>query len=352
MRERIARRDFLRLAGLGLAAPLVDRWPGLAGGPRALPGTDAPVPALGRVTVYATYVRETASPDGTALATVSYDDVLSIVGAADTEGIWDHNPRWYQTPEGYVYSSFVQPVEDAPQAADWNLPATGFWAEVSRPHVDARTRPDPGAPRRYRLYYSSVYRVVTVAAAADGSSWYGLAEWELTRPSFYAPAESLRRLGEADLAPISPGADKAIKIFIGDQRLEAYEGGQQVFTGRIASGASFFVVGGVLQHFHTPLGQFRVLRKAFASHMTGGTRGQGDYYDLPGVPFCTYFTRSRVAIHGAYWHNDYGRPRSHGCVNMLPGDARWIYRWAEPAVAYDSRSLDVREGGTPVEVVY
>jgi lipoprotein-anchoring transpeptidase ErfK/SrfK len=76
----------------------------------------------------------------------------------------------------------------------------------------------------------------------------------------------------------------------------------------------------------------------------------GDDFDLPGVPFDSYFWGS-VAIHGTYWHNDYGRPRSHGCVNVPSEAAKWIFRWTTPVVPYEEYGLRVQEGGTLV-VVY
>jgi lipoprotein-anchoring transpeptidase ErfK/SrfK len=55
-------------------------------------------------------------------------------------------------------------------------------------------------------------------------------------------------------------------------------------------------------------------------------------YDLPGVPWVSYFTSNGVAFHGTYWHNDFGVPHSHGCINLTPEDAKWVYRWTTPAV--------------------
>ena len=72
-------------------------------------------------------------------------------------------------------------------------------------------------------------------------------------------------------------------------------------------------------------------------------------FDLPGVSFDSYFWGA-IAIHGTYWHNDYGRPRSHGCVNVPPQAAKWIYRWTTPVVPYEKENLRVEEGGTPVIV--
>jgi lipoprotein-anchoring transpeptidase ErfK/SrfK len=55
-------------------------------------------------------------------------------------------------------------------------------------------------------------------------------------------------------------------------------------------------------------------------------------FDLPGVPWVSYFTSNGVAFHGTYWHNDFGVPHSHGCINLTPEAAKWVYLWTTPAV--------------------
>ena len=55
-------------------------------------------------------------------------------------------------------------------------------------------------------------------------------------------------------------------------------------------------------------------------------------FDLPGVPWVLYITKSGISFHGTYWHNDYGHPRSHGCINLTPQAAKWLYRWTSPVV--------------------
>ncbi len=172
---------------------------------------------------------------------------------------------------------------------------------------------------------------------ADSRLWYRLRENHTTNVRRYVPAEHVRPIYAEDLAPISPRVyDKRIEISLADQLLIAFEDGEPVFTTLISGG-----VGG---DHATPRGNHRVIFKTPSRHMVG------DDYNLPGVPFATYFWGS-VAIHGAYWHNDYGRPRSHGCVNVPPEAARWIFRWTRPVVPYEKDGLRVKEGGTPV-VVY
>ena len=66
--------------------------------------------------------------------------------------------------------------------------------------------------------------------------------------------------------------------------------------------------------------------------MMGGASDDG--WDILAVPWTSLFVGTGVAIHGAFWHNDFGTPKSHGCVNATPEDAKWIFRWTTPQVPY------------------
>jgi lipoprotein-anchoring transpeptidase ErfK/SrfK len=83
--------------------------------------------------------------------------------------------------------------------------------------------------------------------------------------------------------------------------------------------------------------------------MSGGTTGGG--YDLPGIGWVTLFVSNGVAIHSTFWHNNFGFPMSHGCVNARPQDAQWIFRWTTPFIDYDPGDATVSmPGGTRVLV--
>jgi lipoprotein-anchoring transpeptidase ErfK/SrfK len=93
-----------------------------------------------------------------------------------------------------------------------------------------------------------------------------------------------------------------------------------------------------------------VLYQRHTQRMIGGSGD--DRYDLPGIAFPVYFTWSGVAIHGTYWHNDYGRRHSHGCVNVTNEAAQWVFRWTDPPVPYDQHTLmSSPSEGTRVVVV-
>ena len=115
------------------------------------------------------------------------------------------------------------------------------------------------------------------------------------------------------------GDNKWIEIDLSDQRLYAHEGDRVVYSFLISSGKWYL----------TPTGEFRVWIKLRYHTMIGGSRLLGTYYNLPNVPYVMYFYRG-FGIHGTYWHNNFGHPMSHGCVNMRTEDAEQLFYWAHP----------------------
>jgi lipoprotein-anchoring transpeptidase ErfK/SrfK len=75
----------------------------------------------------------------------------------------------------------------------------------------------------------------------------------------------------------------------------------------------------------------------------------GDEYDLRDVPYVQYFSEN-YAFHAAYWHDAFGSPKSHGCINLSPSDARWLFHWTDPAVPLLWHGAFSLRGGTPVHI--
>ncbi len=124
------------------------------------------------------------------------------------------------------------------------------------------------------------------------------------------------RIGKAGAAPApsqpAPTAGRWIDVNLRTQRLTAYQGNTPVFSALISGG---------LPRTPTVVGRFAIYAKLTSTRMTGPG------YDLPGVPYTMYFYKG-YAIHGTYWHNNFGHPMSHGCVNMRTQDAAWLFNWA------------------------
>ncbi len=267
------------------------------------------------------------------------DSTFAILSALLGDRPQSHNNVWYLIPGGYVHSAWVQPMTYyVPQPVEYTLPEWGFWGEICRPYASARSAPSGAADENYRLYYGTVHHVISVVDDPAGGSWYQIYD-ELPPPTtHWVRAHHVRRLTDWDLRPISPYIpleQKRIEINLAGQTVICYEGEQAVFFTRCASGAVFSYADGSAEDFRTPKGEHVVLLKQPSRHMQGGVEGEDDYFDLPGVPWNIFFTYSGIAIHGTYWHNDYGVPRSHGCVNVSPEAARWIYRWTYPIAPYE-----------------
>jgi hypothetical protein len=114
--------------------------------------------------------------------------------------------------------------------------------------------------------------------------------------------------------------DRWISINLYEQTISAYENGQLVYATLASTG---------LRGWWTQPGSFQVYAKLERDDMSGSFEAdRSDYYFLQDVPWVLYYDKAR-AIHGAYWHNGYGYPRSHGCVNLSPTDSRWFYQWAD-----------------------
>lgn len=115
---------------------------------------------------------------------------------------------------------------------------------------------------------------------------------------------------------------KRILVDRSEQKLYAYDGDILFTEQSISTG---------LELTPTPRGTFTVYKKTPSRYMQGPLPYLIDQqrYDLPGVPWNLYFTEAGAVIHGAYWHNSFGKPYSHGCVNLPPQEAQKIYLWAE-----------------------
>lgn len=114
--------------------------------------------------------------------------------------------------------------------------------------------------------------------------------------------------------------ERWIEIDLSAQKLYAHEGNNIVYTFDTSSG---------LPWMPTPTGEFYLWAKVRSQLMSGGSIANGTYYYLPNVPYVQFF-HGAYAIHGAYWHMDFGYPRSHGCVNLRVEDAKTLFYWTSP----------------------
>ncbi len=117
---------------------------------------------------------------------------------------------------------------------------------------------------------------------------------------------------------LPPTTGRWIDVNVTNQTVTAYEGATPIKTVRTSTG---------LPRTPTVLGTFKIYRKLATQTMSGGNQFSGDHDYLPNVPNVMYFYQG-YALHGTYWHSNFGRPMSHGCVNLTLADAKWFYEWA------------------------
>lgn len=364
----LSRRDFLKLSGLGLGAlafnPLKGAFKNISPLPQ-FPAGDF----LGRVAVTpnfnSTELKATPNDSAPAIRQVGQDEVVvwqrEVVGTNAHQGF---STRWVETPEGYIYAPHLQPVRNLPNKPLTGMPAgkQGFWAEVTVPYVDLQILNAPISPamkfsQQYnipmRLYYSQVVWIDQVGADANGNILYrfneapghGYGYGDL----FYADSAAFRPLTDDDVSAINPNVDPATKKIEVDatsehQYLSCFEGTNEVYFCRISTGYG--------EAFSTPLGVQAISWKIMSIHMAANTASDSGY-DTMGVSWPTFFnTNVGAAIHGVFWHNDFGVRRSHGCINVAPEDAKWIFRWTAPFVSLDQSEIKMTwpNVGTPVDV--
>jgi len=152
---------------------------------------------------------------------------------------------------------------------------------------------------------------------------YGVSVWGLVQangirnPSLIYPGQVLRiPRSSISARPSLPStgnpSGRWIDIDLSAQRVTAFQGSTPVRSTLVSTG---------LPRTPTPVGQYRVYVKYSSASMSGPG------YHYPNVPYVMYFYRG-YSFHGTYWHSNFGRPMSHGCVNMPTSEARWLYNWA------------------------
>jgi lipoprotein-anchoring transpeptidase ErfK/SrfK len=159
--------------------------------------------------------------------------------------------------------------------------------------------------------------------------------------------ESVRLLSVRDGFPsVAHGSRKWIDVSIKDQTLVAYVGQNAVFATLVSTGRG--EMGDPERDQATVRGTFMIYEKSVSSTMDGD-QDRADSYELTDVPFVQYFHKG-FALHGAYWHDDFGKARSHGCVNLSAKDSAWLFEWTDPPVPPDWHAVLNKERGTVVYV--
>jgi lipoprotein-anchoring transpeptidase ErfK/SrfK len=125
-------------------------------------------------------------------------------------------------------------------------------------------------------------------------------------------AQSKTQAIKQAISNLQKSQQRWIQVDLSEQKLIAWEGRKPVYAVTISAGK---------KSTPTPTGVFKIQTKYKKARM------QGRDYDIPDVPYTMYY-QGNYAIHGAYWHRKFGTPVSHGCVNVAPNHAKWLFEWA------------------------
>lgn len=336
-----SRRDFLKASSAGLLGMFLADL-------RLERVFAAVTPKQGRSTMSGIDVFSEPFFNAVKISALRRDQVVDI--SSEVQGDFGYgnpfNSTWYQiNGEGYAYSGAIQPVQTLHQKPVFDILEVGVLGEITVSFSDTRRASSVFADRGYRVYYSTTHWITdTVVNRGEKSIWYKIYD-RLTQESLYVPAHEMRVVSPDELRPLVsevPEEKKRIYVDLATQTVTAFEGESPALVTRCASGA---------KGTETPLGEFRTYHKGPSIHMTNQGDGTENTYHLPGVPWVSFFTGTGVAFHGTFWHNDYGRPSSRGCVNLTPEDAKFIYRWSRPEVPIGTPYLNQPGEGTLVQVV-
>ena len=175
-------------------------------------------------------------------------------------------------------------------------------------------RPSFSSQEGDRTYYREEIIQVYTSVENEGLTWYQIA------PDEWVNSSKARVVRLNTTPPEGVSTDRWIEINLLEQTLMVYEGERLLFATLVATG---------LEPFYTQPGVFEIYEKKPLETMQGAFEAdRSDYYYLQDVPWTMYFDQAR-ALHAAYWRTYFGYPQSHGCVNLSPGDANWLFQWAD-----------------------
>lgn len=349
MSRYLNRRDFLKLSGLTIGA-----WTfGSASSWKTSGYADIYVPdfphqpemdlgTLARVTVKQIDVRSLPNDQAPIVGNRFKDQVLQVYDELNPpDAPKYYNTLWYRVWGGYVHSAHLQIVDIRwNESVNWVAPA-GQLCEVTVPYTTAYqySKYEGWIPwRGSRLYYSSTHWATAVEEGPDRNPWYKIVNELSDSEIYYAPAAHMRFFSPNEYSPIAqdiPPEKKRIEVSLREQTLRAFQDDEIVLETRISSGVPN------QERYRgdfptaTPPGKYVIYSKMPSKHM--GSVAGGDEieasggFTLPGVPFtCFFLSPGGYALHGTYWHNNFGLQMSHGCVNMRNEDSLFIFRWSTP----------------------
>lgn len=292
-------------------------------------------------TIASAPLREQPASDGAAITTMPVNARSIVLGGPFNADNW----YWldYNGTRGYTQGRFLVTVDErytpvplttpaagrtstaGPEATatpDNTIPSTvgtyvGLW--IGEMTTGGNVRVGPGLNQKIMKGWWAGRRVLLYQAVNDskGDVWYRVSD--PPEAPMYVHSSLVRKV----MAVKYEGArykGRWININISQQVVTAYEDGAPVKVTLTSTGTGKNL---------TELGVWKIYYRLPKQDMKGGSLASEDYYFLKDVPYPQYFHTSGEALHGTYWHDDFGRPHSHGCVNLSTPMSEWFYGWAK-----------------------
>jgi hypothetical protein len=242
--------------------------------------------------------------------------------------------RYYRTDQGWIAGSSLAWYEPSPFTGI-ELPAHASldfaWAVARIPghKIDVH---DAASTKAKVVRKLAPRDRVTILEIADGFARIGADEWtELAE----------LRWPERNARPDGVAADEHwIDVDLDQQWLVAYDGDVPVFVTLVSTGR--------IPDWGTPTGIYRIRGKEAVARMQD-PGGLAETWDVADVPWSMRFRRN-FALHGTYWHDGFGRMRSHGCVNLSPADAKRLWNWISPNAPAGWTEVEADDFGTAVRL--
>jgi hypothetical protein len=243
-----------------------------------------------------------------------------FIAAPGVSGEW--SPGYAEGMSGWVAASFLteQPPLPKLQVADWDL---SVWQGATLEETNVRREPTTKAPIAETLEYGAP---LTVTEWLRGEEVFkGADMWAKVGDNRFVYSRNGGRNAPVLPTPVpadAPTWGKWIDVSLIQQLLTAYDGTTPLRTLEVTTG---------MAGFETPPGFYTILSRVANETMTSGAIGAEDHYRLDDVLFTQYFTDRGHALHFAWWRTKetIGRPGSHGCINLLLDDSRYLWDWAE-----------------------
>lgn len=304
----------------------------------AVPTSETPALLLdgGRLPTPYGYFRE---PNQSVLGRAMPDSGFALLS------VYEHEGRRFALSTDFELLPLdrLKPVEMS------NFRGLALSGDVTLPVVFVRSRSaylyagDPkikGLGIERKLGYREAVPITGKQVIAGGVKYYE------TKSGHYLRDERLVRVDPFQTKPgWATGKRPWIHVSILRQALVAYEGETPVYVTLVSTGVDG--LGDPLETRSTVRGQFLVHTKHVS--VTMDSDAEDDPFDLRDVPYVQYFNQG-YALHAAYWHDSFGQPYSHGCVNLSPLDARWLFHWTDPPVPRRWHGAMTLRGGTLIHI--